>query len=614
MAPGQQLPQRGPMQGAGPPMQFTNSMYPMFPTFVPGTPLFQGPMPIPPPLMRPPPVFNPAFLHQQQRQPPSPAFADNDFPMDPDAAERAGQSPYLTALTRNIVNTVHALQPEPGDVAARAAMMRVVQGAAVSALPEWRGRLQVLPFGSFVSGLGTKASDIDIVITGVREPQDPSKGFYERHERPDVARILDRGSESPKITQFGAAADYRYRPISVDISATTAAGPQAARYLAQQTQAFRALRPLVLIVKAYLKVSNLNDVASGGLSSFGLTLMVLAHLIEEQRAGNDVEDLGHMLVWFFKRYGSSYNPAQMAVSVRDGGTIPRARIDAVMGKKLDRICCIDPLTGLDCTSCPPDLDILAALASGQLDEEEEEEEEEAQVKEGLRGGTQDAHSSGGGLVLGNAAFHGTGTAKLPSPGQLGLSGQGKGDGIQGSQEHPGHTSSTAQHRSAAAGASQPVWPGEAKGSQAEYANPAGAQSGGGGAARPASLDNDSSTSSTSNQGQGEPAVAQQLSETRASQAAGALGRTATVEAGALSDVKVDEGKGGIGGGGVNDNIVRYHSAPTSAEGGPSGVSLAAAGTDGRLKLGRSGRGGGVEGYQAGSRKHSQTRQVSMPVP
>eukprot|EP00983_Pelagomonas_calceolata_P026824 842922-Pelagomonas_calceolata.AAC.1 len=60
-----------------------------------------------------------------------------------DAAERAGQSPYLTALTRNIVNTVHALQPEPGDVAARAAMMRVVQGAAVSALPEWRGRLQV---------------------------------------------------------------------------------------------------------------------------------------------------------------------------------------------------------------------------------------------------------------------------------------------------------------------------------------------------------------------------------------------------------------------------------------------------------------------------------------
>jgi len=36
---------------------------------------------------------------------------------------------------------------------------------------------------------------------------------------------------------------------------------------------FRALRPLVLIVKAYLKVSNLNDVASGGLVSASAALL-----------------------------------------------------------------------------------------------------------------------------------------------------------------------------------------------------------------------------------------------------------------------------------------------------------------------------------------------------
>eukprot|EP00967_Tisochrysis_lutea_P144977 scaffold271558_cov19-Tisochrysis_lutea.AAC.1 len=67
------------------------------------------------------------------------------------------------------------------------------------------------------------------------------------------------------------------------------------------------------------------------------------------------------------------------------------------------------------------------------------------------------------------AFSVAGTAKLPSPGELGLSGRCNKDGIQGSQKHIGltHTSSTAPQRSAAAGTSQQVWPGEAKGSQAE---------------------------------------------------------------------------------------------------------------------------------------------------
>ncbi len=42
-------------------------------------------------------------------------------------SEHAANAPYLAALTRNIVDTVHALQPDAGDVAARAAMMRIVQ-------------------------------------------------------------------------------------------------------------------------------------------------------------------------------------------------------------------------------------------------------------------------------------------------------------------------------------------------------------------------------------------------------------------------------------------------------------------------------------------------------
>jgi len=57
-------------------------------------------------------------------------------------AEGTGSNQFLLVLTRNIVNTVRALQPEPGDVAARAELLRLVTRAAVSALPEYRNRMQ----------------------------------------------------------------------------------------------------------------------------------------------------------------------------------------------------------------------------------------------------------------------------------------------------------------------------------------------------------------------------------------------------------------------------------------------------------------------------------------
>ncbi len=41
------------------------------------------------------------------------------------------------------------------------------------------------------------------------------------------------------------------------------------------------MRPLVLVLKAYLKSVHLNEVMTGGLSSYSLCNMVVAHLQEE---------------------------------------------------------------------------------------------------------------------------------------------------------------------------------------------------------------------------------------------------------------------------------------------------------------------------------------------
>lgn len=76
------------------------------------------------------------------------------------------------------------------------------------------------------------------------------------------------------------------------------------------------LRPLVLVVKAFLRQKGLNEVYTGGLSSYSIFLMVLAHLQAERLVPPDgstpdpsaqYPPLGLLLWGFFQRYGCAFN-------------------------------------------------------------------------------------------------------------------------------------------------------------------------------------------------------------------------------------------------------------------------------------------------------------------
>ncbi len=54
-----------------------------------------------------------------------------------------------------------------------------------------------------------------------------------------------------------------------------------------QVEHWPALRPLVLVIKSLLKANGLNDVSTGGLGSFALANMALAHLQEEAKVRVD---------------------------------------------------------------------------------------------------------------------------------------------------------------------------------------------------------------------------------------------------------------------------------------------------------------------------------------
>ncbi len=62
------------------------------------------------------------------------------------------------------------------------------------------------------------------------------------------------------------------------MSISNDSGLKAVQYLQQRCHELPALRPLVLVLKLLLREHHLNDVASGGLGSWALANMVMAHL------------------------------------------------------------------------------------------------------------------------------------------------------------------------------------------------------------------------------------------------------------------------------------------------------------------------------------------------
>ncbi|KAK9808296.1 hypothetical protein WJX73_008912 [Symbiochloris irregularis] len=135
--------------------------------------------------------------------------------------------------------------------------------------------------------------------------------------------------------------------FSVDISMGTANNAAAVCLIRNQMSLAPPLRPLMLILRAILKMHNLGEPSLGGLSSYPLTWAIVAHLMQEgfkvadpARARQQPPpanalppprllktspngpsmDLGSLLHGFLRRFSpSNFNSSALAVSVLQGG-------------------------------------------------------------------------------------------------------------------------------------------------------------------------------------------------------------------------------------------------------------------------------------------------------
>ncbi|KAL3160428.1 hypothetical protein ABBQ32_010750 [Trebouxia sp. C0010 RCD-2024] len=266
------------------------------------------------------------------------------------------------------VQGVSSLHKELTEFAAMASATQAEQQCIDSAVEAVRrvvavlwGQSRTVLFGSQATGLALPGSDLDIVVLGVSDNMANAAAGFTRNQRSCLGDLLEdlldalttagmlKGKAriiDAKVPIIKCTLDYG-SGLAADISLGAVNGAAAVKLVRQMAAAAPPLRVLVLTIKAMLKETMLNEVFTGGLSSYSIVNMVMTHLLcmgyqlpsLPGPVGNGPgfwgslvpapeqpeEDVGELLLSFLDHFGSSFNYALNAVSVGQGGVVMKKR-------------------------------------------------------------------------------------------------------------------------------------------------------------------------------------------------------------------------------------------------------------------------------------------------
>ncbi|KAF6265340.1 hypothetical protein COO60DRAFT_1040617 [Scenedesmus sp. NREL 46B-D3] len=268
---------------------------------------------------------------------------------------------WLDSLQERIAAFVERVVPNAQEQQHRDACLAAFTKIAEQTLPDHAQAMQVALFGSGAAGLSLHSSDLDVVLAGLAVPE-PSKGGFDAVTKGFIVNCLRRLERACRWgagrytlgVQGGKVIGKARVPVlklqlgsgtELDVSLNDDGGIKAVRFLQSFQQDYTAVRPLTLLLKCILKQRGLSDVSTGGLGSWSLVNMVLAHLMALSGTGEQVDHLGSMLLSFLQRFGVEFDLHTEAVAVKRGGFVKRKSL----AKNFARggiLCLEDPLTGV----------------------------------------------------------------------------------------------------------------------------------------------------------------------------------------------------------------------------------------------------------------------------
>lgn len=134
--------------------------------------------------------------------------------------------------------------------------------------------------------------------------------------------------------------------IRVDISFNMSNGVKSAELIQQFIRQYPVLPKLVLVLKQFLLERDLNEVFTGGISSYSLILMCISFLQLHPRPASTHSNLGVLLIEFFELYGRKFNYMQTGIRIQEGGRYinkEEMQKEMIDGHRPSLLCIEDPL-------------------------------------------------------------------------------------------------------------------------------------------------------------------------------------------------------------------------------------------------------------------------------
>uniref|UniRef100_A0A674MME1 Terminal nucleotidyltransferase 4A n=1 Tax=Takifugu rubripes TaxID=31033 RepID=A0A674MME1_TAKRU len=251
-------------------------------------------------------------------------------------------NPGVLGLHEEVIDFYNFMSPRPEE----AAMRKEVVNRIETIIKELWPTADVQIFGSFSTGLYLPTSDIDLVVFGKweRPPLQELEQALRKHNvaEPFSIKVLDKATVPIiKLTD-------QETEVKVDISFNVETGVKAASFIKDYVKMYPVLPYLIFVLKQFLLQRDLNEVFTGGISSYSLILMVISFLQLHPRidARNPNENLGVLLIEFFELYGRHFNYLKTGIRIKNGGSyMAKEEIMKEMnnGYRPSMLCIEDPL-------------------------------------------------------------------------------------------------------------------------------------------------------------------------------------------------------------------------------------------------------------------------------
>lgn len=221
-------------------------------------------------------------------------------------------------------------------------------------------KVEVRAYGSHESGLAMPWSDIDLVLVNKNTSTDNPFSSDDKHLMMNIETLLKENKDIVKEIKFIKSAtvpvikltsteEFLNRKVDLTLREYTDnqhSGENCVELVKGYIKTYPVFKPLALVLKQLIYEAKMNDTYQGGLSSYGITLMVVAYLQYKQFYNVSINiqepNLGILFIDLFNFY-SSFRISNLEMKPLKNNEVPKEATITTKTNGIPTLIIIDPL-------------------------------------------------------------------------------------------------------------------------------------------------------------------------------------------------------------------------------------------------------------------------------